>query len=1297
VKGRGRRNELDSFASASKLGSISTERLDDLSGISKAADAGPIAATASKRSSRRGFWALFVTQFQNAFSDNVLKFLATFLVIKTVISDEQRDRLVPLVLALFSIPFILFSMAGGYCADRFNKRNVAVTIKLAEIGIMTIALIGLWHNVIALLMVVVFLMSTHSAFFGPTKYGLIPELLEEKELSWGNGLIGLGTFGAIITGTIAAGVLSDAFGSNQFWSGLILIGLAVFGTVMALNIPRGHAANPQKEFRANFLSELWAQLGVIRQDRILVMAIAGSTFIWFLSALFQPTIIFYGKDILNLDDTHSGYLQAALAIGIGLGSFAAGYVSGKKIEYGLIPLGALGLALFGALLSRAHLSFAGVAANLTMLGFSGGFYTVPINALIQHRPDSKNKGGVIATSAFLSWIGIFLASGVYWVLKGVLHLTPPQIFLVGAAMTLLGAAYSIRLMPDSLLRLVLWFLTNSIYRVKVLGRDNIPEKGGALFVCNHLSQVDALLLLASTDRRIRFIMYKGIYEKPLIKPLAKIMRVIPISSELRPREMIQSLREASEAIKNGEVVCIFAEGQITRIGHMLPFRRGFEKIMKDVNAPIIPVALDGVWGSIFSFEKQRFFWKLPRRIPYPVTVNYGAPLPHTATPFEVRQAVQGLMAEAWAQRKARMTPLHRMFVRTARRHPFRFAMADAQNAKVTFGSALARTVFMARRLKRAWAGQKMVGVLLPPSVAGACVNFAAMLMGKVPVNLNYTVSETTLASCVRQCEIKTIVTSKTFLEKLKLKLPCDTIFLEELVGVQSREQKPLTPTLSPSDGEREGIRPAANGGRERAPSASGNSLSPSTLRSHATEDGSDGERVRGRGLANSEAVERPVNAAVASAPTFSEKLLAFAIAWFFPIGLLEHALGREQKVDLNDLATVIFSSGSTGEPKGVMLSHYNVGSNIEQLEQVFGLDRRDCILGILPFFHSFGFTGTLCLPAALGVGVVYHANPLDPKTIGQLVNDYAITFLLATPTFLQLYLRGCSPEQFGSLRVVMTGAEKLPERLASAFEEQFGIRPLEGYGCTECAPVVAVNTHDFRSAGFRQVGAKRGKIGHPVPGVSVRVVDAETMQPMPVGQPGLLLVRGPNVMQGYLGRPDKTAEVLLDDLSPGLQPPSPQPMGRGQGEGGAPSSSKWYVTGDIAAQDEDGFLQITDRLSRFSKIGGEMVPHIKVEEQLHELAGATEQSFVVVGVPDEKKGERLVVLHKLADGPLQACLAKLAQADLPNLWKPRPDQFFRVETFPLLGTGKLDLRKVREVATELSAGANRGIKPEKQT
>ena len=1123
---------------------------------------------------QRGFWSLIVTQFQTGFNDNALKFLVIYIVIAMNLPQAQRDRLVPIVGALFAIPFILFSMTGGYFADRYSKRSVTIGTKIFEIAVMAFFIVSLALRNLPMECTGVFLISTEGALFGPSKYGLLPELLPEPKLSWGNGIIEFGTFLASIGGTIAAGELAERYHGREVIAGFLLLGCSCAGLIASLGISRIPAADPAKKFRWNPLGDFFTQMKTIVADRVLGWAVLGNTYLFFLAALLQLTIIIYGHDVLRIDETHITYLQGAVAIGIGLGSVAAGYLSGGKIEYGLIPLGAVGMTVFGILLYMPGRSLEAVAANLALLGFSGGIFVVPLGALIQHRPRPEQKGGVIAAANLVSFIGIALASGAYYIFTDVFHQTPAGIFLDGAILTLVTTAYSIYLLPDSLVRFVLWTATHTVYRIRVEGRENIPERGGALFVSNHMSFVDACLLIASTDRPIRFLMFKGIYDLPYIKPFAKMIRAIPISSELRPREMLQSLREASKAIKAGEVVCIFAEGQITRIGQLLPFRRGMERIMKGVDAPIVPVNLDGVWGSIFSFERGRFFWKLPRTIPYPVTVSFGKPLPATATPFEVRRAVQELQTEAYRHRKSNLRTLHRSLIHTAHRHPFRFAMADKRRPRMKWGSALLSAIFLARRLRGIWAGQEMVGILLPPSVPGALVNFAATLAGKVPVNLNYTSSNETLASCAAQCKLETIITTKLLLEKIPLEVPGKTILLEE----------------------------------------------------------------------------------AAAGPRPGERIIAL-LFWFLPGSWLERILSGKGTRKLDDLATVIFSSGSTGEPKGVMLTHYNIASNIEQAGQTFMFGRKDCMLGVLPFFHSFGFTVTLWLPAALGVSVVYHPSPLDLTAVGELVRDYRVTFLMATPTFLQAYARRCSPEDFGSLQYVVAGAEKLPERLALAFEDRFGIRPLEGYGATECSPVVAVNTRDFRAPGFRQVGAKRGHIGHPLPGISIRIVDPETREAVPVGTPGLLIVRGPNVMQGYLGKPEKTAEVLQDG---------------------------WYVTGDIAAQDEDGFLMITDRLSRFSKIGGEMVPHIKVEEQLQEIAGGTEQKFVVTGVPDGKKGERLVVLHLLKQEELKAVLERLPEAGLPNLWTPRANQFFFVEELPHLGSGKLDLRRIREMALAFS-------------
>ena len=1125
---------------------------------------------------QRGFWSLILTQFQTGFNDNGLKFLVIYIVVATNLPLSQRDSLVSIVNAMFAVPFILFSLLGGYFADRYSKRAVTIGTKLFEFAVMAFFILALALRNLPMQCAGIFLISTEGALFGPSKYGLLPELLPESRLSWGNGIIEFGTFLAAIAGTAAAGFLAQQYHGRETIAGFFLLALTAVGLCTALGISRVPAANPAKAFRANPFAELFDQLNVIRSDRVLGWAVLGNTYLFFLAALLQSTIIIYGHDILRIDERHISYLQAAIAIGIGLGSFAAGYLSGGKIEYGLIPLGAVGMTIFAAMLYLPGRSLLSVAANLTLLGFFGGMFVVPLGALIQHRPHPEQKGGVIAAANLISFVGIALASPAYYFFRQILHQTSAGLFLDGAILTLVTTAYSIWLLPDSLLRFVLWLATHTIYRIRVEGRENIPEHGGALFVCNHISFVDANLLIASTDRGIRFLMYRGIYDLPYVKPLAKMIRAIPISSEQRPREMIHSLREATNAIKNGEVVCIFAEGQITRTGQLLPFRRGMERIMKGVDAPIVPVNLDGVWGSIFSFERGRFLWKLPRTIPYPVTVSFGKPLPPTASPFEVRRAIQELQTEAYAHRKKRLRTLHHSFIRTAHRHPFRFAMGDKRRPRMNWSAVLLSAIFLARRLRATWAGREMVGILLPPSVPAALVNYAATLAGKVPVNLNYTTSDEALASCAAQCKLETVITTKLLLEKIPLKVPGKVVLIEEV--------------------------------------AVGHSL--------------------------------------------AERLAALFL-WLLPASRLGKILSGGKARTLDDLATIIFSSGSTGDPKGVMLTHYNIASNIEQMGQTFSFDRGDTLLGVLPFFHSFGFTVTLWLPPVLGVSVVYHPSPLDLAAVSELVRDYRVTFLMATPTFLQAYMRRCSPEDFGSLEYVLVGAEKLPERVALAFEDRFGIRPLEGYGATECSPVVAVNTRDFRAPGFRQVGAKRGSIGQPLPGISVRIVDPETNELVPQGTAGLLIVRGPNVMLGYLGKPEKTKEVLRDG---------------------------WYITGDIAAQDQDGFLTITDRLSRFSKIGGEMVPHVKVEERLHEIAGLTEQTFVVTGVPDEKKGEHLVVLHLLQREELRAVLEKLPQSGLPNLWTPRASQFFFVDELPHLGTGKLDLRRIRELAIQFSAG-----------
>jgi acyl-[acyl-carrier-protein]-phospholipid O-acyltransferase/long-chain-fatty-acid--[acyl-carrier-protein] ligase len=395
--------------------------------------------------------------------------------------------------------------------------------------------------------------------------------------------------------------------------------------------------------------------------------------------------------------------------------------------------------------------------------------------------------------------------------------------------------------------------------------------------------------------------------------------------------------------------------------------------------------------------------------------------------------------------------------------------------------------------------------------------------------------------------------------------------------------------------------------------------------------------------------------------TLADKLISAAVAYAVPSAVLERWLNLHT-IKLDELFTIIYTSGSTGMPKGVMLSYNNVGTNAAAIRDILQLDAHDVVCGILPLFHSFGFTVTLWSALALDVRAAYHFSPLDAKIIGKLCQDYDMTILVSTPTFLRSYIRRCAPEEFATLEMVVTGAEKLPADVLESFEERFGIRPSEGYGTTELSPIVSVNVPPNRAVGGNTKLERAGSVGLPIPGVRAKIVDHETGEDLPTGEAGTLLIKGPNVMMGYYKMPEQTAQVIRDG---------------------------WYNTGDMAFLDEDGFIHITGRLSRFSKIGGEMVPHIHVEELLQRILTDPDDEKLVVAVtavPDARKGERLIVFHLPTEKPLDAVTKELAAAGVPNLWIPDRDCFYQVDEIPLLGTGKLDLHALKRMAEERVLG-----------
>jgi acyl-[acyl-carrier-protein]-phospholipid O-acyltransferase/long-chain-fatty-acid--[acyl-carrier-protein] ligase len=1129
---------------------------------------------------------LLIAQFCGAFNDNAWKLIVALLGIKAVAAEvgssgpafeAAAQTQTTLAFVSMTLPLMLVSLCAGVLADRLSKRTVIIAMKAVEVLLMAAGAATLLLDPSGTVwpLAVLGLMGVHSALFSPAKYGILPEVLPHERLSAGNGVLELCTFLAIILGTAAGGVLLDLTAPSPWKAGAILTLCAVAGFIASWTVPRVPPARSDGGLAAT-LRGAWS---AIRADRVLRLAVAGAFVFWTVASLVGQDMLVYAKALLGFSDAVSGAPLALFAIGVGAGAFLAGTLSASKVEYGLIPLGAGGLVLFLGILGSITPKTSSTLVLMALLGVSSGMLIVPINALIQWRSPGDRRGAVIALSNTFVFGGILIGSLAAEALSqsGV---SPSGILLAASLATAGGTAWALWLLPDAFLRLVLVLLTHSVYRLRIIGREHVPQQGGALLVPNHISFVDGFLLMASLDRPIRFVVDAAYVEHPLLKPFMRAMRVIPIAASGGPRLILRALREAGRSLDEGDLVCIFPEGQITRTGAMLPFRRGFERIVKGRIVPIIPVHLDRVWGSIFSYVGGRFLTKLPERIPYPVTVSFGPPLPPDTPAYRVRQAVQELGEAAWRLRKPDCRPLHRRFIRAMRRHPFRFAMADATRPHVTCLKALIGAVALARALRPHWENQPHVGLLLPPSVGGALANVAVTLCGKTSVNLNYTVGRAGLESACRQAGLRTVVTSRRFVEKAKLDVPegATLIWLEDVAE-----------TIGPT-----------------------------------------------------------------------QKLLAFLLAVFAPARIIELACGQSRKTTMDDLATIIFSSGSTGEPKGVMLSHFSIDSNVEGAAQVLHVDRSDVALGILPFFHSFGFL-IFWFVVTHGVGIVFHPSPLDAAAIGDLIARYRVTLLVATPTFLQLYYRRCTPEQLSTLRVIITGAEKLPEKFAQAFHDRFGIRPVEGYGVTECAPVISTNLPDFRASGFFQPGSRRGTVGQPLPGVCVRIVDPDTFEPLPPNTPGMLLVRGANVMSGYLGREDLTAKAMRDG---------------------------WYITGDIAQVDEDGFITITDRLSRFSKIGGEMVPHGRVEEALHEAAGVDGQVFAVTGIPDERKGEQLAVLHTLDERMIPEILDKVAATGLSNLFIPRRDHCIKVDALPMLGTGKLDLRALKRIAMERLSSRN---------
>ena len=718
------------------------------------------------------------------------------------------------------------------------------------------------------------------------------------------------------------------------------------------------------------------------------------------------------------------------------------------------------------------------------------------------------------------------------------------------------------------------FLARCLYRIKTLGAERLPE-GGALLLANHLSYVDVAVLQLACPRPIRFVGHESLPQSSwFFRLVFWLTGTIPVSSA----NALATTRRVVEALGRGDYVLIFPEGSISRTGQLMRLERGFELMARRAKVPVVPVAHDGLWGSMFSYSGKRYLFKWPRVRRTAVCVAWGEPIPaERADAATVRRALLDLGNVAFEERPYLRRHLGREVVRALCRRPGNVELVDrtAARKEVTAAQIVAVAATLGLHLRRTVA-EKRVGIVLPPGAGATIANLAALIAGKTPVNLNFTAGRAALESSLRSGGIRTVLSA----DAMRSKVP-DFPWPEDT--------RDFAATLQAAGGKR--------------------------------------------------------------------AILKWLIAaWVLPNQLTASLLGLPNVGDREE-AGLLFTSGSSGEPKGVVLTHRNLLGNCWQISSLSILPAEAVMLACLPIFHSFGFCATVWYPLLRGCRVVTVPSPLDTRRIIDAVREEGCTVWVAAPTFARPVLKKAERRDLRTMEVLVTGAEKLPEELAAYAREKFHLELMQGYGLTETSPVIGLNQPDpapGAETNTHQTGQRAGSIGRLVPGMTARVVDPETFAELPATETGLVLFRGPNVFPGYLNDPAKTEGAFRDG---------------------------WFVTGDLGRFDEDGFLFIEGRLSRFSKLGGEMVPHGTVEQKILEafgLVGTEGYAVFVAGVPDPAKGEQLVLLSTRPEITADVLREKLSAAGVPNLWIPRVVK--PVGAIPVLGTGKLDLKAAKALA-----------------
>ena len=1109
---------------------------------------------------------------------------------------------VSIINALIIIPFLLLFTVSGYLSDKYNKKNILIYGAVSSFLLSILMVISYLSGNFYFAMGALFLLAIQSAVYSPAKFGLIIDIYGKKNLSNGNAALQAVSIIAILFSIASASFVFENFYNTNNLAALstkeelldailpltyYILPVAFLEMIVSFvflrRVNTTYTKNETLSLNKNDLLQgklLSKNIKTISSHDIIFLSVMGLSVFWGISQGLMAVFPSFVKQYLGITDVFiiNGVIGAS-GIGIAIGSLIYSKISKHYIEIGTVPLSVLGMTLMIYVSTVVQTPFL-IGMSFLLFGVFGGLFVVPLNALIQFNAKKKVLGTILAGNNWFHSLSMFLMLMMTTTVS-YYDLDPLNTLYLILFITFVGTFYTVYKLPQSLILLFLKTIVGFKYKLEVNGVKNIPSSGGVLLLGNHISWIDWAVVLMATPREVRFVMDKTIYNKWFLTWILKIFKCIPISNG-SSKTTIQTI---AKQLDEGNIVVLFPEGAITRNGHLGEFKKGFEKILEltSTDVKVIPFYIRGLWESMFSRASKKF--KKSNRT-NSVTISFSRMMKkEKANIISVKQELIKLSTKSWQEHIQNLKPLNEVIFDRLKEVSSNMIFADSTGVQLSGHRFLTASILFKNLLKKELKEQN-IGLLLPSTAAGAFTNYSILMMGKTIVNLNYTSEINSLKSSILNAQIKTIVASRKFIEKLENK------------GIKIKEILDIVEVIYLED-----------------------------LKEKIS-------KIKG--------------------------IFTYLSVKLMPSFLLK--LVHLTKTSKDDTVLILFSSGSEGTPKGVELSGDNILGNSQQIANIINANDEDIIVGSLPLFHAFGIVVTTFLPLIEGIKCVAHPDPTDGLGLGKLISQYKATIMTGTSTFFRLYTKNTKvhPLMFESLRLTVAGAEKLRENVRYEFKKKFGKDILEGYGTSETSPVATCNLPDVLAPDFTvQVGNKIGTVGMAIPGTNVKIVDPLTFEELATNQEGMILISGIQVMKGYLNDELKTSQVIK------------KLKGR-----------TYYITGDKGKLDEDGFLTIVDRYSRFAKLGGEMISLGAVEEKISRIINLSEDSsvdFIATAIEDEKKGEKIVLLISNVNEEFVKNIEEKILATFDNKLMI-PSIIKIVNEIPKLGTGKKDFKGAKELA-----------------